>query len=186
MRYLLVSFLFIIHLSLLLSSCKKGCTNPNADNYDPKAKEDDASCLSCDSTLIATQQQTNSTQDFTPGSPFYGNYVLTAVADFSVSQYRGNGCRQAGKVNICDNGSPFTGFEAVNVTLYNNTQRTMQVSARIIVWDNVSSLIFDTTFADFVIPPSSFITPFENIPMGCITNSFINPVVSIPSSYFTY
>ena len=30
--------------ALALTSCKKGCTDSNANNFDPKAKKDDSSC----------------------------------------------------------------------------------------------------------------------------------------------
>ncbi len=38
-------FLFIGGLLLQSASCRKGCKNPRAENYDPKAKDDDGSCI---------------------------------------------------------------------------------------------------------------------------------------------
>lgn len=37
-------FALILLVSLCFCSCKKGCTYPNANNYDPDASRDDGSC----------------------------------------------------------------------------------------------------------------------------------------------
>lgn len=42
MRFILLTVCF----TLLWAGCKKkGCTNPNADNYEEEAKQDDGSCV---------------------------------------------------------------------------------------------------------------------------------------------
>ena len=37
-------FLLIVIITLFLVNCKKGCTDPNAENYDPDAKKDNGTC----------------------------------------------------------------------------------------------------------------------------------------------
>ncbi|MCH1613943.1 MAG: glycoside hydrolase family 16 protein [Flavobacteriales bacterium] len=37
-------FIYLLALPLFLNSCKKGCTDPNAENYNPEAKKDNGSC----------------------------------------------------------------------------------------------------------------------------------------------
>jgi len=37
-------FIYLLALSLFFNSCKKGCTDPNAENYNPEAKKDNGSC----------------------------------------------------------------------------------------------------------------------------------------------
>ena len=38
------SFLMIVTITFFLVNCKKGCTDPNATNYDPDAKKDNGTC----------------------------------------------------------------------------------------------------------------------------------------------
>ncbi len=60
------SFLFI--LTITVSSCKKGCTDPTAVNYNSKAKKDDGSCVPAGYTIPSTYNFTdgggNSTVNF--------------------------------------------------------------------------------------------------------------------------
>lgn len=42
---ILTSLIIILGVSFLQSCKRKGCTNPRATNYDPKAKEDDGTCI---------------------------------------------------------------------------------------------------------------------------------------------
>ena len=37
-------FIYLLALPLFFNSCKKGCTDPNAENYNPEAKKDNGSC----------------------------------------------------------------------------------------------------------------------------------------------
>ncbi len=55
------SFLALLTLLLLFSSCKKpGCTNENAENYNEKAKTDDGTCkLKADIVFWFDQQKSN-------------------------------------------------------------------------------------------------------------------------------
>jgi hypothetical protein len=37
-------FVYLLSLPLFFNSCEKGCTDPNAENYNPEAKKDNGSC----------------------------------------------------------------------------------------------------------------------------------------------
>jgi hypothetical protein len=37
-------FVYLLALPLFFNSCEKGCTDPNAENYNPEAKKDNGSC----------------------------------------------------------------------------------------------------------------------------------------------
>lgn len=58
-----IVYIFIIGflgISFFSSCRKKGCTNPDADNYDPKAKVDDGTCICCsDKVKVATPYTLN-------------------------------------------------------------------------------------------------------------------------------
>lgn len=44
-KRVIIIILALVSFSIFYSCRKKGCTNPMADNYDPKAKADDGSCI---------------------------------------------------------------------------------------------------------------------------------------------
>lgn len=51
-KFSTILLLFIV--SLAAASCKKGCTDPTAMNYDPDAKKDDGSCMPHDHHEMAS------------------------------------------------------------------------------------------------------------------------------------
>ena len=58
------NYLFLITLTIFIASCgKKGCTDPNATNYDPKATKDDGSC-----EVIAAPTSDDATFTYSPSS----------------------------------------------------------------------------------------------------------------------
>jgi hypothetical protein len=185
MRYPL--FLFALCMLLLsFDSCKKGCTNPHALNYNPSAKEDDASCLSCDSSLVDSQNQNNSVEDFTSGSPHYGDYVLEAATIANVYRYGGNACKQAGLMNVCGNGNPFAGLEYVDLVLTNNTSDTMLMSASVQIFNSGGGGQFDTVLTGITIAPYNYVTACKHVYLGCQSSSFFNTQVFFNSSTFHY
>ena len=67
---------FILFIAIILSSCgKDGCTDPNATNYNPDAKNDDNSCviLGCTDPL-AENYNPDATDD--NGTCTYSNSFL--------------------------------------------------------------------------------------------------------------
>lgn len=55
------TYLAIFFFSLIFSSCKKGCTDPAAINYDNKLRRDDGSCSYPDATISITSPVANHT-----------------------------------------------------------------------------------------------------------------------------
>ncbi|MEZ4937786.1 MAG: hypothetical protein R2799_09365 [Crocinitomicaceae bacterium] len=84
---------FSILVSLLTISCKKeGCTEPNATNYDPKAEENDGSCVYNNNgggsgTCTSTLELDNFDQyDYTIISGATGNsFNVDAYGDLSLT-----------------------------------------------------------------------------------------------------
>src|SRR5688572_25912775 len=109
MKHLLLFFFLLSVLSATVSSCKKGCTNETAINYNSSAKADDASCLFCDSVLIDNSEQTNLWRDYTSG-PNFGDTMFYTVLMINLYSHSGNNCSALGKEANCDAQSSFQNF----------------------------------------------------------------------------
>ena len=93
MRILAVVSIFLF--AFLLQSCKEGCKDKNAINYDSRAKVENGTCLYCS----GSSSRDTATYFFTePNSPNPNtNAVEFIVISTNVSQW-GNGCQTEGKL----------------------------------------------------------------------------------------
>jgi hypothetical protein len=84
---------------IIFSGCKeKGCTNPQAINYNSVADEDDGSCILCKGTTDTLTETTCNLYDNNFQSPFYGQIVgvfhVTQVKDnYPYAECGTNACR---------------------------------------------------------------------------------------------
>jgi hypothetical protein len=177
-------FFALCMLILSFNSCKKGCTNARAFNYEPSAKEDDASCMFCDSSVLFTREQQGYEDDDMWGSPHYQQYVLVGNMSATVYHYTGNACKQMGMVNTCNNSDPFSGWAYVDFTLSNLTTDTMIVNTSVRLSDNTGNIKFDTVLTGLTIGPNSTVIPRLNIPFGCAhPNTFFSQAFFFSSSF---
>ena len=120
-RYKGILLLFVALCLFMCQSCKQGCTDPKAYNYVHGAKQDDASCLYCDSSVRnAINSQNYTYYDYNTSSPHYGSAVLSMHVTENQKIYTGNGCKVLGLTanNNC--------IQFVFVAqLYNQTGTTM-------------------------------------------------------------
>ncbi len=100
MRYLIAALLFCA--VCLLESCKEGCKDKHALNYDSKASAENGTCLYCKDTFVAdtaTYFFTSSRAQNT-SSPALEFILITTNSNIS-----GNGCKTIGKqpTSTCKN-----------------------------------------------------------------------------------
>jgi hypothetical protein len=88
----------------MMPSCKQGCNDSKAYNYSKEAKQNDGTCLYCDSIKGSYNDSNNvrSLYDNNPTSPHYQQYVMDANSVIYYTQYKGNGCKQIGKGALQD------------------------------------------------------------------------------------
>lgn len=72
-----IALLFLTFFVLMTGqSCKeKGCTNPNAINYNSVADEDDGTCILCNGTTDTLSVSICNLFDYNVSSPHYGDNV---------------------------------------------------------------------------------------------------------------
>ena len=90
-------------LTVFISSCaKKGCTNPNATNFDSSAKSDDGSCT-YKGKIVFWYDQTTSNSLVTGGSTSLTYYVDGAVVGSSAATVYFTGaptCGQSASITV--------------------------------------------------------------------------------------
>lgn len=86
----------LVCTTYLLSSCKQGCTDSKAFNYNSGAQQDDGSCMYCDSALETLSIGQTYIYDGDAGSPYQFSYVLAIEDRYSKANFTGNGCRALG------------------------------------------------------------------------------------------
>ncbi|MFN8285442.1 MAG: hypothetical protein U0V74_01745 [Chitinophagales bacterium] len=91
--------ILIVGAIAMLSACKQGCTDAKAMNFNASAKEDDGSCMYCDSSSQLLSNAQTYIYDGQQGSPYQFSYVMAIEDRFSEVSYNGNGCRAIGVVN---------------------------------------------------------------------------------------
>ncbi len=112
----------------LLSSCKQGCTDSKAFNYNSGAQQDDGSCMYCDSSLEILSTGQTYIYDGNAGSPYQFSYVVAIEDHYSKANFTGNGCRALGIQGdqICPQGCNY-------VTLYNLVSSNIRLSCDLTV-----------------------------------------------------
>lgn len=108
MRTLLLFSIFVI--SIVASSCKKGCTDPKALNYNEKVSVDNATCVYCNEKEENSETSLFLT-DF--NSPISNKEPLKLLLSQKVRKISGNGCNTIGKSPI---ENCFISLKVVNVT----------------------------------------------------------------------
>jgi hypothetical protein len=134
---------------VLLPSCKKGCTDTKAYNYTSGAKEDDASCLYCDSVvkeLPSFNTNDRTYYDYYSGSPYYQSNVISIHTTGNLKRYNGNGCKRLG----LGNGDACNTI-IVTATVTNLTSKTITINSSASM--SGSSQAVEYYFRNFTIDP---------------------------------
>ncbi len=170
-------------LLLALNACKRGCTDRNALNPTAGAKEDDGTCMYCDSQQVKKFFNFTSIWDGQPSSPYFQSTVLQVTVNLIQPEYTGNGCVAYGLV---DNNA--TCIDTRNsLTFFNLTPSTMILSGTV----RISYSSFPLTFIDYPvtsvsIPPNdSLVIP--NAGTACIPKqNFFGPGIDVLSPTMQY
>ncbi len=177
------AILFLCSLLLGTYSCKKGCTNPRAYNYNASAKEEDASCQFCDSSVLDEFNESYGITDYNSGQHPYET-VLTINLQGNLMRYSGNACKLNGKTTDC-NGF-FDAFTRIRPVLHNITSDTMLFSGNFYIsvsGGNSSEQIF----VNYVtIPPQGEYRLDNDILFNCIQTTSAQASVINQSFTFEY
>src|SRR5437879_3574990 len=120
MKYSALAFCFCLSALLVASSCKKGCLNKQAINYNSSAKVEDGSCWFCDSAVLDKYDtRTYAYDNQYPPDLFYDSIILYIKGKGNLYQYSGNHCAAIGYTSACDPGETIKNFAYINVTLQN-------------------------------------------------------------------
>lgn len=170
-------------LLLALNACKRGCTDSNALNPTAGAKEDDGTCMYCDSQQVKKFFNFTSIWDGQPGSPYFQSTVLQVTVNLIQPEYNGNGCAAYGLV---DNNA--TCIDTRNsLTLFNLTPSTMIFSGTV----RISYSSFPLSFIDYplnsaVIPPNDSLV-VQNAGTACVPKqNFFGPGIDVLSPTMQY
>jgi hypothetical protein len=148
MRYWVISFL-LAFLVCGFHSCKKGCTNSGALNYNPSAKVDDAGCVFCNMNFLDSGIHIDWQRDERPTSYYYNTLVVKSTTTSELYQIAGNGCPHTND-SACNSGSSFRTLKYTDLTLQNILADTMVISAKLKLYTSSLFLAFDTTLIDRV------------------------------------
>lgn len=151
---------------LATQSCKQGCTNPSAFNYDPEAKSDDASCMYCDTAWQPFSTAFDVVSDNDPDSPFPFQSVLTVNTMSSLQVFSGNACNKYGFVTNQEC-STF----AHQLQLTNLTNRTITLSGTVFITYNTfnGSVSTSAEITNIQIPPNQ-VTTTDQLGRICVSN----------------
>lgn len=165
--------------SLMLYSCKQGCTNQHAVNYMPKANSEDGSCLYCDTSggLLMSYKYT-ALYDYKPGSFFYSELVAVFTDSITLTTFSGNGCMASG---LQESDSCFTLRHHIH--FYNQKNIPMLVSANIRVGYTGIADLKTYTLTDLYVPAAGEASPQWSIGVCAPTT---NVSVSLSNINFSY
>ncbi len=170
---------------LFAGSCKRGCTNPSAANYDKTAKEEDASCLYCDSANMGFLNDYYTFSDYTPNSTHYSEYVLKVSYNTVFYSYSGNGCTKLLSLSGgCANQDMIN--SSTNLNFENQTNDTMLVSTWLTYYSGSSgNLHFDTLLTNVTVPPYGTTNVLSGLKFNCM--QFVTGgSILLNSTTFTY
>lgn len=187
MRYGAASLLLMVLLALSLHSCKKGCTNSSAFNYNPSAKEDDASCLFCDSVKVDNYAVLSQYTDNNSSSTHYQESVLQLRLTGSLLTYRGNHCANLQIRSGCDTlFSAFPNFAYLNRTFTNLTGDTILVSGTFSYGVTGGPFNPSTGISQFKIAPLADVVYGEVVYLDCVQADFASGSISLTGRSFQY
>lgn len=165
MKHLVFSFFLLGVISATVSSCKKGCTNESAINYNSSAKADDASCLSCDSVLIDSFDRSGIWTETNTG-PHYQEPKFYVTSMVKLYSYRGNYCSALGKKTTCATQTDVQTFAYCTFKIKNVRTDTISINGSIGFWlNNQNSRTF--YFDHHILPPNEEINLGSPFYFGC-------------------
>lgn len=182
MRYSALLF-FVLLFLLFFSSCKKGCTNASALNYNASAKEDDASCLFCDSVSVFTYTSPQIIIDNNFPSQHYQQAVLRTTPAGNLYQYRGNNCKALGLAVDCNSFFSASTFAHIDFYLVNLVSDTLVVSGQFTISGN--SLSEQRLLNNFTIAPNDSVLYPEHFYLEC-ESPFTTPTFYSFTATFQY
>jgi|GEM_PF-5276373 len=170
--------LLVLACMLSIQSCRKGCTNTKAYNYQSSAKQEDGSCLYCDSVYSNGGSSSFIVMDNNSGSPFQGQQVMEVELFSNFLAYNGNGCKQLGRTSATDS-CVATNYTAI---LLSEVSVNLTFSGVITVFNNGGT--FTYSLSNVNIPPGNSVS--VNLGAGGCQPpfSFVSGLVN--SATFTY
>ena len=139
MKQIAISIVLSIAL-LSLHSCKEGCRDPKAMNYDSKATNDNASCLFCNDTTTLQYDLITVKDLINNSSPYYKHDIIQARVYSTTHTIAGNGCGAIGKTNVKTN--------ITNITLVNLTSKLITISFSIFHY-GTNHITYDFYFSGY-------------------------------------
>ena len=173
-------FAFVISVAVIffIQSCKPGCPDKAAFNYSPSAKDNDGSCLYCDSSMVVNQTDNYSVEDRNSQSQYAYQYVMKAQLSIVMQQLSGNGCRQLGYTNTFNGNSCTNYFNYLQ--LINYTSKNITFSGQIFVMYSSKTLAY--TFSSAQVPAHDTLK-IGNIGSACDPSAFPFTQISVPTNY---
>lgn len=175
------SICLVLLCAVFCQSCKKGCTNAKAYNYQSSAKQDDGSCLYCDSVKALGTTQSHSVEDVAPGSPYQYNYVVFLEVSSNFIQYNGNGCKLQGHDNASSQGLSSTFYTTL---IQNQTSSTVTFSGTVQIFQYYIGNTVNFPLYNVIIPPNSSVN--LNLGAGGDQPQYSSYTVSVISPTFSY
>ena len=143
----------------VLDSCKQGCKDKHAINYNSQAANEDGSCLYCDSSHTTDGGTMFAVDPGVAPAPYTNQNVLLFVASEKEFSTNGNGCKSLGLV---------TGQQCnVSLKLINLTNRNVNVNFNLFFEQNGFTLWqFNNQFGQIAIGPNDTIN-FGTVDTAC-------------------
>jgi hypothetical protein len=97
-----IAVLLAIAIAFAMPSCREGCKDKNALNYDSKATVENGTCMYCSGSLTANHA-TYFFVDINAPSPYNNQSTFEFIVSTTNSGYWGNGCQTQNKQtgNVC-------------------------------------------------------------------------------------
>lgn len=171
----------------IVNGCKKGCTNPNAMNYDSSAKEEDASCQYCDSARKGFFSTSKTFRDNNSSSSRYQDNVVRFIIEADIYGYQGNACKGKSFAGCFTTGSnDHSGIVRIDVA--NLTEDTIHVSGQLqLTFSQTENFTYQKSVSALVIPPLGQVEFDKDVQISCVRSSNISSITSaFSNSGFLY